>query len=129
MPSCDIEKRVNAMIGDHGHIDYMFRDFDNTLLTYRKLAVKSLNCTLDSIVKIRKKLIDKGATTENINMFDTNVKKCFNKSINVVRNRANNPKNQYVEEDSVILCEILRLNIDNYYNDNRWNLSCGENNM
>ena len=111
------------MIKDHGHIDYMFRDFDNALLTYRKLAVKLLNSTLDSIVKIRKKLIDKGATAEHIYMFDSKVKKCFNKSINVVRNRVYNPENEYIVKDSIVLCEILKLNIDNYYNDNRWSSS------
>ena len=123
MISYDIEKRINAMVRDHGHIDYVFRDFDNVLLTYRKLTVKLLNCTLGQIVKIRKKLIDRGATTEDIYIFDSKVKKCFNKSVNIIRNRVNNTENQYIEEDSVILCEILRLNIDNYYNDNRWNLS------
>lgn len=27
----NMEKRINAMVKDHIHIDYMFRDFDNAL--------------------------------------------------------------------------------------------------
>ena len=120
MIAYNMEKRINVMVKYHGHIDYMFRDFDNALLTYRKLAVKLLDSALDSIEKIRKKLIERGATTEQIYIFDSKVKKCFNKSIDIIRNRVNNPEYEHIEEDSAILCEILRLNVDNYYNENRW---------
>lgn len=116
----DMEKRISVMISDHGMIDYMFRDFNNALLTYRELGTKLLNSALDSIVKTRTKLINKGATEEQIRIYDSKVIQCFNKSVEIIRNRAENPENPRMEDDLKLLCDINRANIHNYYNEKRW---------
>lgn len=116
----NIEKRIYAMVRDHGMIDYTFRDFNNALLTYRELGTKLLNSALDSIVKTRTKLINKGATEEQIHRYDSKVIRCFNKSVEIIRNRATNSENLCIEEDLKLLCEVNRLNIYNYYNEKRW---------
>ncbi len=116
----NMEKRISVMISDHGMIDYMFRDFNNALLTYREFGIKLLNSALDSIVKTRTKLINKGANEEQIHKYDSKVAKCFNRSIEIIRNRAENPENPYIEEDLKLLCEINRANIHDYYNEKRW---------
>ena len=104
-----IEKRICAMVRDHGFIDYMFRDFNNTLLTRRDIVEQLLEEVLDSITKKRRILINKGATTEQISRYDSMVRKCFNKSINIIRNRATNIDNPYMNEDLILLQKILQL--------------------
>ena len=116
----DMEKRISAMVTDHGMIDYAFRDFNNALLTCGELVIKLLNSTLDSMVKTRTKLINKGATEEQIHRYDSKVIECFNKSVEIIRNRATNSENPYIEEDLKLLCEVNRLNVYNYYNEKRW---------
>lgn len=118
-PKYNIEERICAMVTDHGMIDYTFRDFNNALLTYRELVVKLLNSTLDSIVKTRTKLINKGANEEQIHRYDSKVIRCFNKSVEIIKNRCHS-ENPYMEEDLKLLSEVNRLNIRNYYNDKRW---------
>lgn len=115
----NMEKRISAMTTDHGMIDYMFRDLSNALLTYRELVIKLLNSALDSIAKTRTKLINKGATEEQIHRYDSNVIQCFNKSVEVIRNRCHS-EDPYMEEDLKLLCEVNRLNIHDYYNEKRW---------
>lgn len=115
----NMEKRISVMVTDHGMIDYTFRDFNNALLTYRDLVIKLLNSTLDSIVKTRTKLINKGATEEQIHIYDSKVIQCFNKSVEIIKNRCHS-ENSHMEEDLKLLYEVMLLNIHDYYNEKRW---------
>lgn len=118
MINYDTEKRINVMVKHHGFIEYQSRDFNNALLACKDIEI--LNDVLDSIKEIRTKLIDKGATKKQIYRYDSKVRECFNKSINIIRNRTNSPSNNYIKEDLEILDKILQLDIDNYHNKNRW---------
>src|SRR3972149_8728433 len=67
--SFPMDKRIEAMVGHHRFIEYIFRDFSMALLTYRESALILLEDAMKSLVKIRTNLALRGATDEDLNKF------------------------------------------------------------
>jgi len=83
----DIVDRIEAMAGNHEFIEFLFRDYDNALLTYRESALILLDGMIKSLNIIRQKLSDKGATEEQLKRYDDKIKKCFSCTMRVIQNR------------------------------------------
>lgn len=101
----NIDKRINAMIREHGFIEYIFRDFDMALLTYGEYAAQLLQDVMLSLTKIRIKLIEKGAENR-IKSFDQKVHEQFHKLLGVLERR----------QDFEILEKIKDYDIKEYHN-------------
>ncbi len=82
----NIDKRINAMVRQHGFIEYIFRDFDVALMTYGECATQLLQDVMISLMKIRTRLIDRGAE-HRIELFDQKVHEQFHKLLGVLEQR------------------------------------------
>lgn len=101
----NIDKRINAMVREHGFIEYIFRDFDVALMTYGEYAAQLLQDVMLSLTKIRVKLIEKGAE-DRIKLFDQKVHEQFHKLLGVLERR----------QDFEILEKIKDYDIKEYHN-------------
>lgn len=105
-----MEDRIYAMVGEHQFIDYIFRDFGMALFTYREYAVQLLEDVMNSLRKIRKTLQKKGASEEQLKLFDKKVHDCFEITMNVVKNR----------NDTELYNMIIKYEIEKYQNGDNW---------
>lgn len=113
--SFPIEKRIHAMVKHHGFIEYIFRDFDLALISYRESAIILLEDIMKSLKKIRSNLALKGATDEELMSFDIKVHNCFQKTLDVVKTRINDPMNNNIEADKELLISLESFKIYEYH--------------
>lgn len=113
--SFPIEKRIKAMVRHHGFIEYLFRDFDVVLITYRESALILLEDAMKSLKKIRTNLALKGATDEDLNKFDIKVHTCYQKTLDVIKRRINDPLNDNKEADIELLSVLESFKIYEYH--------------
>ncbi len=113
-----MDKRINVFTQYKGFISYIFRDYDVALMMYKDTAILHLEAILLSFTQIRNKFESKGATSEQLKMFDDKICDSFKVSINVVKNRVEtlkklNDKNYIEEQDLVRKLETFK--IEDYY--------------
>lgn len=113
-----MDKRVHVFTQYKGFIDYVFRDYDVALMMYKDTAILHLEAILSSFAAIRNKFESKGATPEQLKIFDDKICDSFKSSINVVKNRVEtlkkiNDKNYLEEQDLVRKLEAFK--IEDYY--------------
>ena len=101
----NIDKRINAMVKEHGFIEYIFRDFDMALLTYGESAIQLLQDVMMSLTKIRTQLVSRGAE-HRIELFDQKVHEQFHKLLRVLEQR----------RDFEILKKVKDYDIKEYHN-------------
>jgi len=113
--SFPMEKRIHAMVRHHGFISYIFRDFDVALITYRESALILLEDAMKSLKKIRSNLALRGATDEDLNKFDNRVHMCFQKTLDVIETRIEDPTNKNKEADIELLSTLETFKIYEYH--------------
>ncbi len=116
--SFPIDKIINVYTQYKGFISYVFRDYDVVLMMYKNTAILHLEAILKSFREIRNKFESKGATPDQLKSFDDKIYECYNKTINVVKNRAETLKKIKHEEYQyhVELIESLeKFKIEDYY--------------
>lgn len=113
--SYPIEKRVEAMIGHHGFIEYIFRDFSIALISYRESALILLEDIMKSLIKIRSNLALKGASDEDLLKFDTKVHICFQNTLNTIKERIKDKNSHNIEADKHLLITLESFKIYEYY--------------
>lgn len=113
--SFPMNKRIEAMVGHHRFIEYIFRDMDFTLISYRDSALILLEDAMKSLSKIRTKLALKGATDTDLNKFDTKIRVCFEKTMRVVGDRIEDPLNPNKEADKELLIVLESFKIYEYH--------------
>lgn len=82
-----MEKRIDVFTQYKGFIEYVFRNYDMALLNYGDSAFLHLEAILRSFKEIRDKFEAKGATPEQLKMFDEKIQTCFEKTRNIVKNK------------------------------------------
>lgn len=110
----NISKRINAMTRHHGFISYIFRDFDVAIISFRESAIILLEDVMKSLRRIRENLALAGATDEDLNKYDMKIHDCFQKTLNVIRERIKNPQNYQVEADKELLTTLEKFKIYEY---------------
>lgn len=98
----DSHKRVSAMCE---FVGYIFRDYDIAILNYREYAAIILKGVMKDLKKIRKKLISKKITEEEIKPFDEKVHSSFKNICTILKNR----------NDMEVLNTIKCYDIKNYH--------------
>lgn len=111
----NISKRINAMTKHHGFIEYIFRDFDVALISFRESALILLEDVLKSLRKIRNNLAVAGASDEGLTKYDKKIHDCFEKTLNVIRERIKDPNNHNIEADKELLTTLESFKIYEYH--------------
>lgn len=105
-----MDDRIYAMVGEHQFIDYIFRDFDMALFTYREYAAQLLEDVMNSLRKIRKTLSEKGASNEQLRVYDQKIHTCFERTMKVIKDR----------NDTELYEMIIGYEIEKYHNGDNW---------
>lgn len=112
-------KRICALAGDHGMIDYIFRGLGHALLRYQGDAVTLLDGVMRSLSQMRKDLWLKGATTIELDFFDNKVHKNFCLMLSIIKDKADDPNNEIKELDKTLYNTVKQYDIiTNYQNGN-----------
>ena len=111
----NINKRIHAMTKHHGFIEYIFRDFDIALISFRESALILLEDVMKSLRRIRDNLATAGATDEDLEKYDKKIHECFEKTLNVVRERIRDPQNYQLEADKKLLATLETFKIYEYH--------------
>lgn len=101
----NIDKRINAMVKEHGFIEYIFRDFDVALMGYGEYAVQLLKDVMVSLINIRNRLLSAGATQEHMKLYDIKIHQQFHRLLGILENRS----------DFEVLEQIKDFDIKEYY--------------
>ena len=110
-----INKRINVMIKHHGFIEYIFRDFDIALISFRESAIMLLEDVMKSLKRIRDNLAIAGAMDEDLNKYDMKIHECFQKTLNVISERIKDPQNYQIESDKELLSTLESFKIYEYH--------------
>lgn len=105
MHDFNMAKRINVMVKHHGFIEYIFRDLGIAVVTYNEFAVQLLEDILHTLLKIRTTLKEKGATEEQLAVYDAKIYTCFHTMIGVLEDL----------EAYDILEQIKEYDIKNYH--------------
>ncbi len=111
----NINKRINAMTKHHGFIEYIFRDYGFALISFRDSALLLLEDVMKSLRKIRDNLVTAGATDDDLSKYDKKIHECFEKTLNVIRERIKDPQNYQVEADKKLLATLETFKIYEYH--------------
>ena len=111
----NINKRIHVMIKHHGFIEYIFRDFDIALISFRESAIMLLEDVMKSLRRIRDNLAIAGATDEDLNKYDMKIHECFQKTLNVISERIKNSQNYQKESDKELLSTLESFKIYEYH--------------
>ena len=122
-----MDDRIFAMAGNHQFIEYIFRDYDMALFTYREYAAILLEDVMNSLRKIRNTLSERGANEEQLRTYDEKVHVCFERTVNVIKHRAEDENNAQKNEEQELYNTIVGYEIDRYYNGDNWR-DCSETN-
>lgn len=115
-----IDKRVNVYTQYKGFISYIFRDYSVALMIYKDTAILHLESILGSLREIRNKFESKGATPEQLKMFDNKIFECFQSTITIVKNRVEVLKrvnHESLKDEIELVKKLESFNIEDYYND------------
>lgn len=82
----NMDKRIHAMVKEHGFIEYIFRDFDIALMTYGECATQLLQDVMISLMRIRNRLVEKGAEGR-IELFDQKIHEQFHRLLGILEER------------------------------------------
>lgn len=110
-----IDKRINALAGHHRYIEWTFASFNEAIQAYGIDAIETLNSVLESLVHIRNKLKNAGATDEQLKPYDNKVCECFNLVLSTIKNRINSDDDSYNQQDIELLNSIKDYDICNYH--------------
>ena len=113
-------KRVCALAGNHGMIDYIFRGLGQALLRYQGDAVTLLNSVMQSLSQMRHDLWVKNATTLELDIFDNKVHRNFYLMLQVIKDKADDPKNELRKSDKYLYAVVKLYDIQNYQNGNSY---------
>ncbi len=83
-----MDKRIYALCGDHRLIEYVFRDLDISFLTYGQDVSSILSRVMQGFSDIRVKLINDGANSEHLKIYDNKIHEQFNTMLNNVYSNA-----------------------------------------
>lgn len=114
-------KRVCALAGNHGMIDYIFRGLGHALLRYQGDAVTLLDGVMQSLNNMRYDIWTTGATTIQLDTFDISVNKNFCLMLSVIKEKADDLKNEIREQDKHLYNIVKKYDIQSYQNDSRYN--------
>lgn len=102
----DMEKRIRALTKYDGLISFMFRDLDIVFLNENSEdSCIFLDNLISRLRKIRNNLKNRGATQEQIKIYDNRIYDCFIRSISIIRERTIDINNS---------CMIKDINLLNY---------------
>ncbi len=113
-----IEKRVNVYTEFKGFIEYVFSRYDYALLDYGETALYHLESILTSFQGIREKFKSKGATTDQLKLFDEKVYMCFNRTVREAEKKAEELKRKECEDlryHLEVINNLKKFKIENYY--------------
>lgn len=110
-----VDRRIKALAGHHRYIEWTFASFNEAIQAYGIDAIETLNAVLESLVHIRNKLMDNGATEEQIKVYDDKVCECFSLVLSTIKNRINSDDNTYIQQDIELLNSIEDYDICNYH--------------
>jgi len=82
-----IDKRVNVYIQYRGFIEFVFSRYDSAILNFGETALFHLETILSSFRKIRDKFELRGATPEQLKIFDEKIYNCFNRTIRIAEDK------------------------------------------
>lgn len=106
----NMNKRIYALCGDHRLIEYVFRDLDMSFLTYGHDVSSILSRVMQGFSDIRVKLINDGANSEHLKIYDNKIHEQFNIMLSSVHNNAIRNK-QYMP----IYNKIKNYDVINYH--------------
>jgi hypothetical protein len=113
-----MDKRVNVYTQYKGFIDYIFRDYDVALMMYKDTAILHLEAILSSLCDIRTKFESKGATSEQLELFDNKIFSAFESSIDIVKNRVETlkrVKHPSLQDELKLVKKLETFKIEDYY--------------
>jgi len=113
-------KRVCALAGDHGMIDYIFRGLGQALLMYHDDAITLLNGVMKSLTQMRSDLWVHNATTRELDVFDNKVYKNFCLMLGEIKSKAFDPNNEIKELDKQLYDIVKQYDILNYQIGNKY---------
>lgn len=116
----NVSKRICALAGDHGMIDYIFRGLGHALLQYQGDAVTLLDGVMYSLSEMRYDLWEKGAITIELDAFDDRVHKNFCLMLLVLKDKADDASNEIKELDKQLYTVVKRYDIKNYRSGNNY---------
>ena len=118
--SFPMEKRINVFVQYKGFVEYVFSRYGMALLNYGDAAFFHLEAILRSFREQRNRFEVKGATPEQLKIYDDRIHTCFDKTIEVVENQIamlsetqSEDLSQYLE----VLKKLKEFKIEDYYKD------------
>ena len=116
----NISKRIHALAGDHGMIDYIFRGLGQALLMYHGDAITLLNGVMRSLTQMRNDLRAKNATTTELDTIDEKVHKNFRLMLAEIKAKADDPKNEIKDLDKQLYDVVKQYDIQHYHIGNNY---------
>lgn len=113
-----MERRIDVFTQYKGFIEYVFRNYDMALLNYGDSAFLHLEAILKSFKQIRNKFEEKGATQEQLRMFDEKIQSCFNRTVQIVKNKTEELamiESEDLQKHLKLVECLNKFNISDYY--------------